>query len=184
MCLDDQQMIQENLYLFLSSYCKQMHPWHLRQILKLLLLSVISYRQEYCSRKTGQNGLLLQIGTHPSASAFLLTLILWVCSAPVPHRALTLNACRTHLCRWLVGDPIHLKGGVWGTWRPPEIRAVIFTLPTTSHLWALRLWEGIMWGRQVPKTWAMWCSHSLCVVHTHFSWCLRGSTGRTLLKYP
>lgn len=146
--------------------------------------SITSYRHEHCSRKPGQNGLLLQTGTHPSGSAFLLTLILWLCSAPVPRKALTFNACRTPLCRWFVGDPVHLQGRVWRARRPPEIRAVIFTLHTTSHPWALRLWEGIMWGRQVPKTWAMCCSHRLGVVHTHIRWCLRGSTGRTLLKYP
>lgn len=106
----------------------------------------------------------------------------WLCSAPVLHKAFTFSACRTPLCKLLVGDPVHLR--VWRTGRPPEIGAVIFSLHTTSHPWALGLWAAIMWGRQVPRTWAMWCSLRLCAVHTHLSWCLRGSTGRTLLKYP
>lgn len=75
-----------------------------------LAQSAISYRHEYCSRKTGQNGLLLQIGTDPSGSAFLLTLLVWLCSAPVPRKVFTFNACQP-----LVGDAVHLKGRVWIT---------------------------------------------------------------------
>lgn len=64
------------------------------------------------------------------------------------------------LCKLCVDDPVHLR--VWRTRRPPEIRAVIFSLHTTSYPWAPGLWAAIMWGRQVPRTWAMWCSHRLC----------------------
>ena len=136
MCLDDKQLHSGEPILFPQQPLQadvtrdtSAHPE------AALAQHVISYGREYCSepdeqpRKTGQYRLLLQIGTNPSGSTFLLTLIALVCSALASHKTLTLNACRTSLCRWFMGDPICLKGRVWRTRKPPENRSVVHPSP-------------------------------------------------------